>query len=411
VTFRSPSPRRRALAALVAGVVVVGAAAAGSALVVGAPSASERKAEVDRRLQRAQDRLQAARAREQVLTSEVSAYNARIRTVEARLGPLQGRLGVLESEVAELTARLATLDARLLRERTRLNAAEDLLAQRRRALADRLREIYARGEPDPIMIMLSSGSLTAAVETGDFLQRITDRDGVIVTDTREFADQVRRSRDAIRAARDEVKSAEERAAAAAAELRGVTTELQTRRDELARFRGGRQRLLSRVRGDREDVEAEARDLQRRSAALAARIVSAQATGAGLPSQVVRSASSRGFIWPVAGPMTSGFGPRWGRMHEGVDIGVGEGTPVAASAAGRVIIAGWSGGYGNLVVIDHGGGISTAYAHNSRLVVSVGQSVAQGSIIAASGNTGHSTGPHVHFEIRINGAAVDPLPYL
>jgi murein DD-endopeptidase MepM/ murein hydrolase activator NlpD len=99
------------------------------------------------------------------------------------------------------------------------------------------------------------------------------------------------------------------------------------------------------------------------------------------------------------------------MHEGIDIAVSSGTPVVAAAAGTVIVAGWLGGYGNLVVVDHGNGISTAYGHNTSVAVGVGQSVAQGQLVAYSGNTGHSTGPHVHFEVRINGSPVDPLGYL
>ena len=103
--------------------------------------------------------------------------------------------------------------------------------------------------------------------------------------------------------------------------------------------------------------------------------------------------------------------RSGRMHEGIDIMCPTGTPVRAAAAGTVIYAGWLGGYGNLVVVDHGGGLSTAYAHNSSFASSVGQSVAAGQVIAYSGNTGNSSGPHVHFEVRVNGSAVDPLGYL
>jgi murein DD-endopeptidase MepM/ murein hydrolase activator NlpD len=99
------------------------------------------------------------------------------------------------------------------------------------------------------------------------------------------------------------------------------------------------------------------------------------------------------------------------MHEGIDIAVPSGTPVAAAASGTVITAGWLGGYGNLVVIDHGNGLATAYGHNSSVTVGAGQSVAQGQVIAYSGSTGHSTGPHVHFEVRVNGSAVDPLGYL
>jgi murein DD-endopeptidase MepM/ murein hydrolase activator NlpD len=124
-----------------------------------------------------------------------------------------------------------------------------------------------------------------------------------------------------------------------------------------------------------------------------------------------AASAAGYVWPVHGVLTSYYGWRWGRMHEGIDIAVSSGTPVVAAAAGTVIVAGWMGGYGNLVVVDHGGGVSTAYGHNTSVAVGVGQQVAQGQLIAYSGNTGHSTGPHVHFEVRINGAAVDPLGYL
>jgi murein DD-endopeptidase MepM/ murein hydrolase activator NlpD len=149
-----------------------------------------------------------------------------------------------------------------------------------------------------------------------------------------------------------------------------------------------------------------------SAALAARIQAAQAAAAyATPTRTAAGASSSGFVWPVHGVLTSSFGWRWGRMHEGIDIAVGNGTPVVASASGTVIVAGWMGGYGNLVVVDHGNGIATAYGHNTSIAVGVGQPVAQGQLIAYSGNTGHSTGPHVHFEVRVNGAAVDPLGYL
>ena len=120
---------------------------------------------------------------------------------------------------------------------------------------------------------------------------------------------------------------------------------------------------------------------------------------------------RAFDWPVRGRISSRFGPRWGRMHEGLDIAVNTGTQVRASADGVVRFAGWNGGYGYLVVIDHGRGIETRYAHNSRILVRRGQRVKRGEVIALSGSTGNSTGPHVHFEIRQNGKAVDPLRYL
>ena len=147
-----------------------------------------------------------------------------------------------------------------------------------------------------------------------------------------------------------------------------------------------------------------------SAQLTARIQAAQASSASGYS-TGSGVSSSGLIWPVQGPITSPFGMRWGRMHEGIDIGVPYGTPIHAAASGAVIYAGWMSGYGNLIVIDHGNGLATAYGHQSSIVVSCGQDVAQGQTIGYVGSTGHSTGPHLHFEVRVNGNPVDPLGYL
>jgi murein DD-endopeptidase MepM/ murein hydrolase activator NlpD len=122
-------------------------------------------------------------------------------------------------------------------------------------------------------------------------------------------------------------------------------------------------------------------------------------------------SAFGLAWPLRGPVTSGFGYRWGRMHQGIDIGVPVGTPIHAAKSGTVIFVGSMSGYGNVVIIDHGGGFSTLYAHQSRTASSKGQQVSQGQVIGYSGNTGHSTGPHLHFETRINGNPQDPRRYL
>lgn len=127
--------------------------------------------------------------------------------------------------------------------------------------------------------------------------------------------------------------------------------------------------------------------------------------------VVNGQLQRAFDWPVRGRISSNFGMRWGRMHNGLDVAVVTGTPVRAAADGRVTFSGSMGDYGLLVIIDHGNSVETRYAHNSRLVASVGQQVKRGDIIAYSGNTGNSTGPHLHFEIRYRNTPVDPVKYL
>jgi murein DD-endopeptidase MepM/ murein hydrolase activator NlpD len=123
-----------------------------------------------------------------------------------------------------------------------------------------------------------------------------------------------------------------------------------------------------------------------------------------------SVSSKG-LWPVSGPVTSGFGSRWGRLHKGIDIGVPIGTNVKAFKSGTVEYSGWANSFGNLIIINHGGGLKTYYGHNSKLLVKAGQVVTKGQHIAESGNTGDSTGPHCHFEIRMNDVPVNPLKYL
>jgi murein DD-endopeptidase MepM/ murein hydrolase activator NlpD len=197
-----------------------------------------------------------------------------------------------------------------------------------------------------------------------------------------------------------------------AEQRAVRDQLAWSQRQLATARRDKQSALAGVREDKNDALDHVAELQAQSAALSARIQAAQASPVSPTySSPSRTPSAAGFIWPVHGVVTSGFGWRWGRMHEGIDIAVASGTPVVAAAGGVVIVAGWLGGYGNLVVIDHGNGVATAYGHNTTVTVGVGQIVGQGQLIAYSGNTGNSTGPHVHFEVRVNGAAVDPFGYL
>ena len=137
-------------------------------------------------------------------------------------------------------------------------------------------------------------------------------------------------------------------------------------------------------------------------------VIAQGTKSVASSSSSSSSSSSGFIVPTSGYMSSPYGQRWGRLHAGVDIANDTGTPIYASKAGTVVRSGWYSGYGKCVDIDHGNGVVTRYGHNSVLKVSVGQKVSQGQLIALMGSTGNSTGPHCHFEIRINGSPIDPL---
>jgi murein DD-endopeptidase MepM/ murein hydrolase activator NlpD len=353
-----------------------------------------------------------------VLTDEVAGLTARVRVLEQKLEPLRAEADRLEAERDALRAQLSALTERLRTEEQRLAAAERALAERRRLLGNRLRQLYVRGAPDPVRILVESGSISEAVETQDTLEAIVRRDNALARSVKEYADDVRATRNRIAKVRAEVAAAEERAERAADRANEAKAGLERQQAEVRAVADRRAALLSNVRGDRRHIEAETRGLQRQSEALAAKIRRAQGiTSSGSSSNsapvgtISRTPSAQGFIWPASGTLTSNYGWRWGRMHQGIDIGASTGTPIAAVSSGTVIVAGWNGGYGQLVVVDHGGGVSTAYAHMSAMSVSVGQSVGQGTILGAVGSTGNSTGPHLHFEVRINGAATDPLPYL
>jgi murein DD-endopeptidase MepM/ murein hydrolase activator NlpD len=164
-----------------------------------------------------------------------------------------------------------------------------------------------------------------------------------------------------------------------------------------------------------DLQAESKDLAAQEkgieALIAAQDAAAQAALIRLPASAgAASASAAGLIWPVHGPVTSEYGPRWGGFHPGIDIAAAFGTPIHAAKDGVVIFAGWNGGYGNFVLIDHGGGLVTGYAHQSQIAVTQGQTVGQGQVIGYEGSTGDSTGPHVHFEVRVNGSPQNPRHY-
>jgi murein DD-endopeptidase MepM/ murein hydrolase activator NlpD len=363
-----------------------------SAAAVAIPAAIRTdRTDAARSLSQVESKAAAARAKEQVLTGEISKYNDRIRAVETRLAPIQARLTSLQAQLDGLRTERKQLTAKIEAEERRLAILAKRLEHQRDELADRLSAAYRKGDPTVLQILLQSGSVTAAMTAQEGMQRAMGHDRVLITATRTNAATARATRDSIKAARKAVWENEKKVSAAEAEVAVVFNKVNGERVNL----------------DRKELEEEAKDLRVRSARLASRI--RQSSGS-LPSSVPVGGNGR-FSWPVHGPVVSGFGWRWGRMHEGVDIAVGTGVPIGSSGPGTVIVAGWVGGYGNMVVVAHGGGLSTAYAHMSRISVSTGQQVSTGTVLGAVGCTGHCFGPHVHFEVRVNGAAVDPIPYL
>jgi murein DD-endopeptidase MepM/ murein hydrolase activator NlpD len=402
-----PSPRHiRLLAAALAG-----AALFGSPSALAHDGLHDRKHQVDARIAALQSRVTQAKETEGVLSSEIAAASTEIDSLEGDITVLSERVATLEGELAALRARLARLESRFEEQTRDLEHLKRQLELAQRRLEERLVEIYESYEAGVIDILLQVESVSELIEQVDYVTEIGRQDRAIVNEIDRLKNEMRIARRETAAIKKEVAEATAVVAEKTAAQRAARDTLLARQSALSTAQAEKQQVLAGVKEDRRSAEQNLVDLEAASAALTAQIQAAQTNSGGTSGGSTGSGgSSGGLIWPVSGVVTSTYGPRWGSFHSGIDIAAPYGTPIRAAASGRVIIAGWSGGYGNLVVIDHGNGLATAYAHMSAIWVG-GGSVSQGQGIGAVGCTGSCTGNHVHFEVRVNGSAVDPMGYL
>lgn len=404
--------RSRLATGALAGTVYLGIALA-CLLLVATPASGQdigaRKQMLDGRIDVLQKKIESARQREGVLTSEIEGVTEKIHRLQDDVDSASARLNELEAVLALHQRKLDRLNELYQVQTRKLVFLQRQHKAATKRLNKRIVEIYTTEQTSTLNVVLESSSFSELLDQLDFLNEIGRQDEKVTQAVKRAKEQMQDVRNATRKTRRQVAATTREVAARTTEQRAVRDRLAWDQRELATARRDKRATLANVQEDKAHAIEHMRSLQEQSATLAARIRSAQSSS--VVPEPTGAPSAAGFIWPVHGVLTSGFGWRWGRMHEGIDLAVGMGTPVVAAAAGTVIVAGWLGGYGNLVVVDHGNGISTAYGHNSSVTVGFGQYVAQGQLIAYSGNTGHSTGPHVHFEVRINGSPVDPLGYL
>jgi murein DD-endopeptidase MepM/ murein hydrolase activator NlpD len=382
-------------------------------LLLAAPAAGgiyDRQQSLQDRIAEAQSKLADARAREQALAAEIASVSQRIRSLESEVGDVSSRLAALEEDLALHQRKLDKLTELYELQSDRLGFLREQYELSVERLSARLVAIYEGGEPTTMDVLLEAQSLSDILEQLDYVSSVAAQDRGIVKHVEGARDHMRELRARTGKTKARVAAVTRVVRIRTEQHRAIRTQLISQQQGLSAARGQKRGALADAREDAKEHAAHAAALQAQSAALASQIRSSQATVTYSGSTSDSTPSASGLIWPVGGSIVSAFGWRWGRMHEGIDIGAGYGAPIVASASGVVIYAGWMGGYGNLIIIDHGGGLATAYAHQSSFAVG-GGAVAQGQTIGYVGCTGHCYGPHLHFEVRVNGSAVDPLGYL
>jgi peptidoglycan DL-endopeptidase CwlO len=371
-------------------------------------SGAESPQSIQNKIDNKNRQIDAHRGRERVLTGDISAATNRINSLQGDITELQTKQVRLEADLAAKREELAAIQEDLRRERLRLARLRERLAQARVLLANRLVEIYKSDAPDVVTVVLESDGFTDLLERAEFMERASEDDARII-------DRVTKTKLETAASEARLEKLEKRAEEVAKAIEGqvqevvsVKTTLVSRRDSFQSVRADKASMLASTRSSRQELEEDVASLEKEQSAIIARLQGSSSPAAG-PIQ----SSGGPWIWPVSGTITSPFceSRSWESCHPGIDIAVPTGTPIRAAAGGRVAIAGWVGGYGNYTCIQHSASLSSCYGHQSSIGVSVGQQVSQGQVIGAVGSTGHSTGPHLHFEARVNGSVVNPMNYL
>lgn len=368
--------------------------------------------DLDDQVQDLQGQIDSSRLEQENWQQVIEDVSAKLKQIQADLDAANARLQSIQTKQAEINAQIAQTQNEIVKMEAYLKTRQDVLNRRVRA-------IYMHGQLNYLEVILGANSFSDFANRVELLKRVIRSDYNLIL-------EIQKQKAAIEAKKAQLEEDKR-------QLDALAAEAEKTRQEISKKKAEQQKVLDAAKSNKaaaaqmeQDLNAQlasVRNLiqQRLAAAEAARQAAQQQAasddegGGGSDDNYVQGTGAMG--WPCSGPITSPFGyrthPIFGTtiFHAGIDIGVDYGTPIHAADSGVVVYSGWISGYGNAVIIDHGGGISTLYGHNQSLAVSEGQSVSKGSVIAYAGSTGNSTGPHCHFEVDVNGSPVNPMGYL
>lgn len=355
---------------------------------VSASLADDKRAELDqvqRKMQEMADKKAAAREKAEEASAALSQVTDSLRDLQIESNKLQQQRDALQGKIDDNLAQLEKKQAEV--------------KERQGIYKHRLRDIYINGQVNYLDVLLGAKDFSDFSSRMFLLQRIIKSDVSLMEQMQKDAEEIAARKAQLDGQMQEIKATQNM--------------LQAKTDKVERLRNQRAAMLSEAEAEEQQSQDEYERLLAVSEQISAMLRNMEQNGTVAEAPVVTNS----YIWPCNGVITSPFGwrthPIFGttKYHSGLDIGVDYGTPILATNSGTVIYSGWLGGYGNAVMIDHGGGLVSLYAHNDSLNVYEGQYVNRGTCIAYAGSTGYSTGPHCHFEMRLHGEVVDPMGYL
>lgn len=335
-----------------------------------------------KQIEQVQKDINAKNKQRKNVASQVAELDNKLQLTEQQLDNVEQQLGVLESQIAITKRELdrATMDA----------------ASQKELLKKRVRVMYETGSVGYLAVILDATSFGDFISRVDFLKKIVDYDLNLLKSMKLYRDNVSQKKAQLQSEMDEQQA--------------VRKDISDKKDQVAQAKADRSKALSELVKDLKELDRQEDKLLQQSKEIERKIIALQSKSNYVGGKLE---------WPAPGyyRITSPYGYRTHpilkkkKLHTGIDIAVPSGSTIIAANDGTVIYAGYYGGYGNAVIIDHGGKISTLYAHNSKLLVKEGDKVKRGQAVAKSGSTGLSTGPHLHFEVRLNGQHTDPMGYL
>ncbi len=362
-------------------------------------------------LDKARAEIQKAEAVRKGALEDIASLDVRIEALDSELAAVTADRDQVTAELNATREELSRLKALLVEARARLAKAEEDLRTAQSALGRRAVNIYKSGGIGYIEVLLDTARLSDLITRIDFLSFVVHADERVLVQVKDLRARVDAERLDLESQQARISEVEGRQSDQAARLEALVAQQEAKVTQVQGARRDKRRVVEKAETDKASWEKQEAALEAESNRLRDDLRALTST----VDQTVRGTGT--FIRPVPGRVSSPFGYRVHpifkvrKMHTGVDMSASFGTPIRAADSGVVIQAGWRGGYGKAVVISHGGQLTTLYAHQSTILVSVGEAVDRGDVIGKVGSTGYSTGPHLHFEVRLNGTPVNPMGYL